>query len=119
MIAGHIKWTDYRTGPKPAIWIEHTRAGPQSTIPWKTNCPPERSSNFKEAEAVLAKLTRRGVPMILREIVPKRRGPDEGKKTVFKPYSFSGMQKIGRRGQFMAICMGLCLIAALLFALLR
>jgi hypothetical protein len=38
----------------------------------------------EEAEAVLAKLPRRGVPMILRQI----------REGVAKPYSFSGMQKI-------------------------
>ena len=36
--------------------------------------------------------------MILREIVPRRRhAPDEGRKSVSRPYSFSGMQKIVQR----------------------
>ena len=42
---------------------------------------------YEEAESILAKLTRRGVPMILREV-------DDG---ISKPYSFSGMQKIVQR----------------------
>jgi hypothetical protein len=42
---------------------------------------------YDDAEAVLAKLTRRGIPMILREV-------EEG---ISKPYSFSGMQKIVQR----------------------
>ena len=41
----------------------------------------------EEAEGILAKLTRRGVPVILRKV-------DDG---ISKPYSFSGMQKIVRR----------------------
>ena len=42
---------------------------------------------YEDAEAVLAKLTRRGTPMILREV-------GDG---MAKPYSFSGMQKIVQR----------------------
>jgi hypothetical protein len=42
---------------------------------------------YADAEAVLSNLTRRGIPMILREV-------EEGKS---KPYSFSGMQKIVQR----------------------
>ena len=42
---------------------------------------------YSEAEAVLEKLPRRGVPMILREI-RTRNG------VVFKPYSYSGFEKI-------------------------
>ncbi|WP_342727321.1 hypothetical protein AAFG07_11235 [Bradyrhizobium sp. B097] len=98
VIAGHIKWTDYRTGPKPTIRIEHHKTGAVIDHPLEDQLPSGEIVKFyEEAESVLAKLTRRGVPMILREIVPKRRGSDEGKKTVFKPYSFSGMQKIVQR----------------------
>ena len=39
---------------------------------------------YAEAEAVLERLPRLGIPMILREV----------RKSVTKPYSFSGMQKI-------------------------
>jgi hypothetical protein len=42
---------------------------------------------YPEAEAVLAKLPRRGVPMILREV--KTNGC-----VAFKPYSYSGFEKI-------------------------
>ena len=42
---------------------------------------------YEDAERILARLSRRGVPMILREV-------EEG---VSKPYSFSGMQKIVQR----------------------
>jgi hypothetical protein len=46
-----------------------------------------KAAERKDAEAVLAKLKRRGIPMILREV-------EEDKS---KPYSFSGMQKIVQR----------------------
>ena len=39
---------------------------------------------YEDAEAVLARLPRRGVPMILREF----------RDGITKPFSFSGMQKI-------------------------
>ena len=42
---------------------------------------------MQKRRAILAKLPRRGVPMILREV-------EDGKS---KPYSFSGMQKIVQR----------------------
>jgi len=45
---------------------------------------------YPEAEAILAKLPRRGIPMILREI-KTRNG------VAFKPYSYSGFEKIVQR----------------------
>jgi hypothetical protein len=45
---------------------------------------------YEDAEAVLAKLPRRGVPMILREI-KSRNG------VAFKPYTYSGFEKIVQR----------------------
>lgn len=83
VIAGHIKWTGYRTGHKPTIRIEHHKTGAVINHPLE-------DGDFKfyaEAEAVLSHLKRRGIPMILREV-------EDGKS---KPYSFSGMQKIVQR----------------------
>ncbi|MGY3591479.1 hypothetical protein ACVIGB_008941 [Bradyrhizobium sp. USDA 4341] len=88
VIAGHIKWTGYRTGQKPTIRIEHHKTGAVIDHPLEERLPTGEIVRFyEEAEGVLAKLVRRGVPMILREI-------EEG---VSKPYSFSGMQKIVQR----------------------
>lgn len=88
VIAGHIKWTGYRTGPKPTIRIEHHKTGAVIDHPLEERLPSGEVVKFyEEAEGVLAKLTHRGVPMILREV-------EEG---VSKPYSFSGMQKIVQR----------------------
>ena len=50
---------------------------------------------YDEAEAVLAKLPRRGVPMILRHIKPPKRQPEQ--LPVSKPYTFSGFEKIIQR----------------------
>ena len=96
VIAGHIKWTGYRTGPKPTIRIEHHKTGAVIDHPLE-----ERLTNgdivkfYEDAEVVLAKLTRRGVPMILREIRTDRE--ESGRGTASKIYSFSGMQKIVQR----------------------
>jgi hypothetical protein len=88
VIAGHIKWTGYRTGPKPTIRIEHHKTGAVIDHPLEERLPDGTIVKFYEdAETVLAKLTRRGIPMILREV-------GDG---VAKPYSFSGMQKIVQR----------------------
>jgi len=88
VIGGHIKWTGYRTGPKPTIRIEHHKTGAVIDHPLQERLPDGTIVKFYEdAEAVLAKLTRRGIPMILREV-------GDG---MAKPYSFSGMQKIVQR----------------------
>jgi hypothetical protein len=95
VIAGHVKWTGYRTGPKPTIRIEHHKTGAVIDHPLEEVLPDGSVVKFyEEAEGVLAKLTRRGVPLILREVKVGKR--DEG-RTASKPYSFSGMQKIVQR----------------------
>ena len=80
VIAGHIKWTGYRTGPKPTIQIEHHKTGAIVDHPLED----ANVKFYDDAGQVLALLPRRGVSMILRE----------GKA---KPFSFSGMQKIVQR----------------------
>ncbi|OKO70336.1 hypothetical protein AC628_31050 [Bradyrhizobium sp. NAS96.2] len=99
VIAGHIKWSGYRAGPKPTIRIEHHKTGAVIDHPLEERLATGEVVKFyEEAEGVLGKLTRRGVPMILREIVPRqRRASDDDQKSVSKPYSFSGMQKIVQR----------------------
>lgn len=71
MIAGHIKWTSYRTGQKPTIRIEHHKTGARHRpSPFLEERLPtgEIVRFYEEAEAVQAKLVRRGVPMILLEV---------------------------------------------------
>lgn len=78
VIAGHIKWSGYRTGPKPTIRIEHHKTGEIVDHPLE-----DRDVKFyEEAEEVLSRLKRLGTPMILYEI-------EEGKA---KPFGFSTMQ---------------------------
>ena len=49
---------------------------------------------YADAEDILSHLTRRGTPMVLREI---KTGKGDAEKVAAKPYSFSGMQKIVQR----------------------
>jgi len=89
VIAGYLKWSDYRSGQFPtAIRIVHHKTGQVVLHPLEELLPNGKVIKFyADAEAVLDKLTRRGLPMILREV-------EDGKS---KPYSMSGIQKIVQR----------------------
>lgn len=82
VIAGHIKWPDYRNG-KPTIRIEHHKTGAVMDHPLEA----DGEKFYADAEDVLSHLTRRGVPMILREV-------EKGKS---KPFAFPTMQHIVQR----------------------
>jgi hypothetical protein len=85
ILAGFLRWTDYRSKEWPsAIRIEHHKTGAVVWHPLEEKTEAGITKFYEEAEAVLARVARRGVPMILREV---RQG-------VTKPFSFSGMQKI-------------------------
>lgn len=83
VIAGHIKWTGYRN-PKPIVRVEHHKTGEVVDHPLEDN---DGVKFYADAEEVLAKLPRRGISMILREVEP-------GKA---KPFAFSTMQHIVQR----------------------
>ena len=85
VIAGYLRWSDYRSQQAPAmIRIEHHKTG---AVVWH---PLEEMTDngvvlfYEDAEAVLFRLPRLGVPMILRQV----------REGITKPFSFSGMQKI-------------------------
>ena len=82
VLAGYIRWTDYRNADWPnAIKIEHHKTG---AVVWHPLEDENGTKFYAEAEAVLERLPRLGIPMILRKV----------RKSVTKPYSFSGMHKI-------------------------
>ncbi len=97
VLAGKIRWTDYR--PKDSslgqIRIEHHKTGKLVLHPLEEMIDGTLVHFYEDAEAVLAKLPRRGIPMILRQIVPSRRDPDRIATT--KLYSFSGFEKMVQR----------------------
>jgi len=84
-LAGYLRWTDYRSKEWPsAIKIEHHKTGAVVWHPLEERTDGGIVKFYEDAEAVLARLPRRGVPMILREF----------RDGMTKPFSFSGMQKI-------------------------
>lgn len=89
VIAGHMKWSDYRAPNNPTIIrVVHHKTGTIAPHPLEEVRDDGTTVRFyEEAEEILSHLTRRGVPMILRDV--------DGKTS--KPYSFSGMQKIVQR----------------------
>jgi len=89
VLAGFLRWTDYRSAEWPnAIKILHHKTSATVWHPLEeTDSRGVTVQFYPEAEAVLAKLPRRGVPMILREI-------KSHSGVAFKPYSYSGFEKI-------------------------
>jgi hypothetical protein len=88
ILAGVLCRPDYRRKEWPnAIKILHHKTGAIVWHPLEDAVDDVTVRFYPEAEAIIAKLPRRGVPMILRE-VRTRNG------VVFKPYSYSGFEKI-------------------------
>jgi len=88
VLAGALRWPDYRNKEWPsAIKIAHYKTGATVWHPLEETVEGTTVQFYSEAEAILAKLPRWGVPMILREI-KTRSG------AAVKPYSFSGFEKI-------------------------
>jgi hypothetical protein len=85
VLAGALRWPDYRCKDWPnAIKIVHHKTG--ATV-WHPLQDDDGTLFYPEAEDLLSKLPRRGVPMILREI-KTRNG------FAYKPFSYSGFEKI-------------------------
>jgi hypothetical protein len=85
VLAGYLRWTDYRSKEWPsAIKIEHHKTGAVVWHPLEEKTEAGVVKFYEDAEEVLARLPRRGLPMILREV----------REGITKPFSFSGMQKI-------------------------
>jgi hypothetical protein len=85
VLAGYLRWSDYRSAEWPnAIKIEHHKTGAVIWHPLEETTDTGTVKFYEDAEQVLARLPRLGLPMILRAV----------SKDVSKPYSFSGMQKI-------------------------
>ncbi len=61
VVGGYVRWPDYHPGH--SIKVEHHKTGKSVTHPLADT---DATPFYEEAEAVLAKLPKRGVPMILR-----------------------------------------------------
>jgi hypothetical protein len=89
VVAGHITWNDYRSPSSPStIRVEHHKTGTVASHPLEeTNDKGEVIRFYADAEDVLAKLPKRGSPMILR---------DAG-KGVSKPWLYSSLNHVVTR----------------------
>ena len=91
VLAGHIRWTDYRGRDAPtAIQIFHHKTGEIVLHPLQDR---DGTLFYGDAEGVLAKVPSR-IPMILHETLTKT---ERGKPKPTKLYSESGMAKLVRR----------------------
>lgn len=85
VLAGYLRWPDYRSDRNPtAIKIFHHKTG---AVVWHPLQDTDGTQFYADAEAVLAHLDRRGVPMILR--------PPVG--GLAQPYNVFGMARQIRR----------------------
>jgi hypothetical protein len=88
VLAGVLRWPDYRNKDWPnAIKILHHKTNATVWHPLEETTGGDTVKFYSEAEAILDKLPRRGVPMILRELKTHS-------GVAFKPYSYSGFEKI-------------------------
>jgi hypothetical protein len=79
VLAGFVRWSDYRPAEKPTfLQIEHAKTGAKIWHPLEDD---EGNLLYPEAEAILAKVPRRGPAMILRR-VPSPRRPRNAPKRV-------------------------------------
>jgi hypothetical protein len=91
VLAGHIRWTDYRGREAPtAIRIFHHKTGAVVLHPLQDS---NGALFYGDGEDVLSKVPRRGIPMILH----KSRRIAEGSSRPARLYSESGMAKLVRR----------------------
>jgi len=92
VLAGYIRWTDYRGREAPtAIRIFHHKTGAVVLHPLQE---ADGTLFYSDAENVLANVPRRGIPMILHETRDKT---EAGRPKPTKLYSASGMAKLVRR----------------------
>lgn len=84
VLSGYVRWSDYRAPSTPnVIKIEHHKTGAVVQHPLQD---ADGTLFYPEAEAVLARLPRRGLPLILK---PKRDGTSE-------PYTAMIMARVVR-----------------------
>ncbi len=93
VISGHLKWSDYRNPKAPSVVrIFHHKTGATVLHPLEETTPAGVVKFYEDAEAILAKLPRRGVPMILRQVSVAKDGT-----VTAKPFALSSMQHIVQR----------------------
>ncbi|MCA6109617.1 hypothetical protein [Bradyrhizobium cenepequi] len=97
VVMGHMKWSDYRApGAPTTIRVIHHKTGTIAPHPLEEETEEGVVRFYAEAEEVLAKLPRLGVPMILREVgkKSKKEKPNEG---VAVPWVYSSLNHVVTR----------------------
>ena len=93
VVMGHMKWSDYRAPSAPAtIRVVHHKTNTVAPHPLEEQTEEGTVRFYAEAEEVLAKLPRLGVPMILREVKSKK--PEE---RIAKPWIYSSLNHVVAR----------------------
>jgi hypothetical protein len=90
ILAGHLKWTDYRPADRPtAVQVAHAKTRKLVWLPLED----KEGSLFPEIEAFIARVPRFGVPMVL---IPDRETPKLKKRTPAHSYTFYYARKTVR-----------------------
>jgi hypothetical protein len=88
VLSGHIRWADYRGADAPkAIRVFHHKTGETVLHPLEEEVDGETVRFYADAEDILSKLERRGLPIILRKV----------RDGTAKTYSLGGMAKVIHR----------------------
>ncbi|WP_092294241.1 hypothetical protein [Bradyrhizobium sp. Ghvi] len=97
VVAGCIKWSDYRSPTAPTIInVEHHKTGTVAPHPLEERTAEGLVLFYADAEEVLAKLPKLGVPMILREIGKKAKKEKPNAGTA-KPWIYSSLNHVVAR----------------------
>lgn len=88
VVAGHMKWSDYRAASAPSIIrVVHHKTGTMAPHPLEEIMPDGLVQFYAEAEEILAKLPKLGIPMILMDL-------GKGKS---KPWIYSSLNHVVTR----------------------
>lgn len=91
VVMGHMRWSDYRApGAPTTIRVVHHKTNTMAPHPLEEETEDGEVRFYAEAEEVLAKLPRLGVPMILRE-VGKNSKKEKGREGVAVPWVYSSI----------------------------
>lgn len=96
VVAGHMKWSDYRAPGTTTIRVVHHKTGTVAPHPLEDVADDGAVVKFyADAEEVLAKLPRLGVPMILREV--GKNSKKEKLDGTSKPWIYSSLNHVVTR----------------------
>lgn len=97
VVAGHMKWSDYRAPSAPStIRVVHHKTNTIAPHPLEEETEDGMVRFYAEAEEVLAKLPKLGVQMILRE-VGKKSKREKHQKGVAVPWVYSSLNHVVAR----------------------